>query len=159
MNVWKEPQIRGMTMKIKRTIEIEESVFEIIKGLDKATCSSVVDSAYEAIARSTPYNPSDDAISRSGIKNTVVDLACNPNDMCDEQVCAFNGALQMVCDAIDNAPAVNERPKGEWILQYRNLNGEYYTCSQCGRMILVDAEEESLSDYPFCNCGTDMREE
>jgi len=51
-------------------------------------------------------NPTGDAISRSGIKSTVVNLACNPNDMCDEQICAFNGALQMVCEAIDNAQAI-----------------------------------------------------
>lgn len=42
-------------MKVKRIIEIEESDFEIIKGLDKTTCSSVVDAAYEAIKQSKPY--------------------------------------------------------------------------------------------------------
>ncbi len=88
--------------------------------------------------------------------------------------------MDCFCDLIDNAPAVEEvsviefkeplpmvkaqkivkalskEPKGEWILQYRNLNGEYYTCSQCERMILVDPEQ-SLSDYPYCHCGAYMR--
>lgn len=49
-----------------------------------------------------------------------------------------------------------ERPRGKWILQYRCLEGDFYTCSQCKRMILVDPKE-SLSDYPYCHCGADMR--
>lgn len=83
----------------------------------------------------------------------------------------------LIASIIDNAPTVNlekrsfiegykegceegkkcyERPQGEWILQYRCLDGEYYTCSQCGRIMLVEPEQ-SLSDYPFCHCGADMR--
>ena len=62
-----------------------------------------------------------------------------------------------VSEISDLIKAYDERPKGEWILQYRCLDGEYYTCSQCERMILVEPEQ-SLSDYPFCHCGADMRD-
>ena len=81
---------------------------------------------------------------------------------------------------IDNAPTVeipcnqiiweqgyecgkNERPQGEWIMQRHDLDGCFYTCSNCGRMIRVplfidDPEDnETLSHYPFCHCGAKMK--
>ena len=56
-----------------------------------------------------------------------------------------------------------ERLQGEWIMQRHDLDGCFYTCSNCGRMIRVplfidDPEDnETLADYPFCHCGADMR--
>jgi len=53
-----------------------------------------------------------------------------------------------------------ERPKGEWIMQLHTLEGEFYTCSICGRPIRVSSyveDNETLKDYPFCHCGADMR--
>jgi len=53
-----------------------------------------------------------------------------------------------------------ERPTGEWIMQLHNCDGEFYTCSVCGRMIRVSPyveDNETLKDYPFCHCGADMR--
>ena len=55
-----------------------------------------------------------------------------------------------------------ERPQGEWIMQLHNCDGEFYTCSVCGRMIRVSPyveDNETLKDYPFCHCGADMRGE
>jgi len=52
------------------------------------------------------------------------------------------------------------RPEGEWIMQLHNCDGEFYTCSVCGRMIRVSPyveDNETLKDYPFCHCGAEMR--
>lgn len=51
---------------------------------------------------------------------------------------------------------------GYWEIQRRDSDGCFYTCSNCGRMIRVplfidDPEDnETLADYPYCNCGTKM---
>ena len=46
------------------------------------------------------------------------------------------------------------RTQGEWInlIDIKNL----YKCSICGRTIGL-THNETLSDYPFCHCGADMR--
>lgn len=79
--------------------------------------------------------------------------------------------LDKAYEIIDNAPTVVEdydtgyqdgledglndiRPQGEWInlIDIKNL----YKCSICGRTIGL-TYNETLSDYPFCHCGADMR--
>ena len=56
-----------------------------------------------------------------------------------------------------------ERPQGEWVMQRHDLDGCFYTCSNCGRMIRIplfidDPEDnETLADYPFCHCGAEMK--
>ena len=68
-------------------------------------------------------------------------------------------------NAIRNGTPYEEKPKGEWIMQRHDLDGCFYTCSNCGRMIRIplfidDPEDnETLTDYPFCHCGADMRKE
>lgn len=53
-----------------------------------------------------------------------------------------------------------ERPQGEWILiddvddPLDRLNR--YKCSECGRIIRI-YDHQTLSDYPYCHCGADMR--
>lgn len=78
-----------------------------------------------------------------------------------------------IIEIIDNAPTVVEdydtgyqdgledglndiRPLGKWInlIDIKNL----YKCSICGRTIGL-CHDETLSDYPFCHCGADMRGE
>ena len=65
------------------------------------------------------------------------------------------------CEVIKEA--INSRPQGEWIMQRHDLDGCFYTCSNCGRMIRVplfidDPEDnETLADYPFCHCGAAMQ--
>ena len=55
------------------------------------------------------------------------------------------------------------RPQGEWVMQRHDLDGCFYTCSNCGRMIRIplfidDPEDnETLADYPFCHCGAEMK--
>jgi hypothetical protein len=72
--------------------------------------------------------------------------------------------LRDVFCCIDNATAVEPtRPQGKWIMQRHDLDGCFYTCSICGRMIRVplfidDPEDnETLADYPFCHCGAEMK--
>ena len=69
-----------------------------------------------------------------------------------------------VQESIDLAiKALEERPQGEWIMQRHDLDGCFYTCSNCGRMIRVslfidDPEDnETLADYPYCHCGASMK--
>ena len=52
-----------------------------------------------------------------------------------------------------------ERPQGEWKLLYKGdeSHSANYECSICQREIYIDAKTESLTDYPFCHCGADMR--
>jgi hypothetical protein len=47
----------------------------------------------------------------------------------------------------------NERPQGEWIPLFAH---NIYKCSECERTIGLTTDE-TLSDYPFCHCGADMR--
>lgn len=50
-----------------------------------------------------------------------------------------------------------ERPQGEWIKnEGKDIRDNFYTCSKCGRTVNVLCGE-TLSDYPFCHCGADMR--
>ena len=56
---------------------------------------------------------------------------------------------------------LKERHHGKWILQSHSIDGFFYTCSVCNRMIRVSnnlKDNESLSDYPYCHCGADMRD-
>lgn len=52
-----------------------------------------------------------------------------------------------------------QRPQGEWKLLYKGDDNHCanYECSICQREIYFDAKTESLTDYPFCHCGADMR--
>lgn len=52
------------------------------------------------------------------------------------------------------------RAKGHWI-EYPELSDacfDYYQCSECKRVIKV-VRGGSLSQFPFCHCGADMRGE
>lgn len=47
---------------------------------------------------------------------------------------------------IDDAPTIEERPKGKWIFR----SGGYYKCNKCG--------EVERAEKNFChNCGADNR--
>ena len=67
-----------------------------------------------------------------------------------------------VREIIDNAPTVEERPKGEWIKHISSLE-----CSECKVKFFCGDEDENVQDYDPCNelnfnfcpnCGADMRE-
>ena len=61
-------------------------------------------------------------------------------------------------DVIDNAPTVEQRPQGQWVIK----KGEYswwHICSNCKATPLTSGltNQDVLSD--FCpSCGADMRE-
>lgn len=53
-----------------------------------------------------------------------------------------------------------DRPQGEWIKVYSDLDYEEYQCSICGRVVIIYKnvdKKELLERYPFCNCGADLR--
>lgn len=52
---------------------------------------------------------------------------------------------------IDNAPTVEERPKGEWVKCSLGFD-----CNKCG---YTQIYEDNICEYHFCpNCGADMKE-
>ena len=53
-------------------------------------------------------------------------------------------------DVIDNAPIVEERPQGEWIMNKTSARGRNYTCTNCQKVSRNKSEF-----YP--KCGADMR--
>jgi hypothetical protein len=55
-------------------------------------------------------------------------------------------------------PAQHERKKGRWIVIVRGFKLTSYKCSECGRYIVDDTGYDVKKDYPFCNCGADMKE-
>lgn len=123
-----------------------------------------------------------DLISREALKTTIIE-PLNVNDACkNDWYEGYYTAKNEDIMTIDNAPTVTsftlediegiraetikmmknryERPQGEWIMQRHDLDGQFYTCSICGRMIRVSPyveDNETLKDYPFCHCGADMR--
>ena len=55
-----------------------------------------------------------------------------------------------VAQIIDEAPTVEDRPKGKWIMNKTSKRGRNYTCTNC--------EKISRNKFNFCpNCGADMR--
>ena len=54
----------------------------------------------------------------------------------------------------------NKRPKGKWVSiddpddPLDQLNR--YECSECGRIIRI-YDWQTFADYPFCQCGAEMR--
>ena len=91
------------------------------------------------------------AISQSQLANAPI-VKINTNDI----------EYKAYCKGVEDGKKI-ARPQGEWIMQRHDLDGCFYTCSNCGRMIRVslfidDPEDnETLADYPFCHCGADMR--
>lgn len=49
--------------------------------------------------------------------------------------------------------------QGEWKLLYKGdeFHCASYECSICQREIHFDTKTESLTDYPFCHCGAEMK--
>lgn len=73
------------------------------------------------------------------------------------------GFIGTVGQLIDNAPTVEERPKGKWVeVDVRNCHATL-KCSVCDRVIepSFNFGEYSYEDiktfYPYCHCGADMR--
>lgn len=70
-------------------------------------------------------------------------------DVFDEGYEAGKAVGRKVCDSCK----IYKRPQGEWIPLFAH---NIYKCSECERTIGLTTDE-TLSDYPFCHCGADMR--
>lgn len=63
--------------------------------------------------------------------------------------------IENIITIINNAPTIENRPKGEWIYDGTTLSLDWYICSEC-KDYVNSAQEEG---YRFCPyCGADMRE-
>ena len=63
--------------------------------------------------------------------------------------------------AFDALPSVTlHQNTGRWIkeISLHGWDGNSYQCSVCGRSIHLDTEIETLDDYPYCHCGSKMKE-
>ena len=64
-----------------------------------------------------------------------------------------------IVDIIENAPTVEERKKGKWLMSSRSIGG---VCSECGESCsAVELTEKGIRMlWKYCpNCGADMRGE
>ena len=71
----------------------------------------------------------------------------------------------MILGQIDNAPTVEERKVGKWILNdnqgVQAVGYKTYHCSECNREISskYHGKMSLLKKYPYCHCGADMKGE
>ena len=57
----------------------------------------------------------------------------------------WNDAIDAI---IDNAPTVEERPTGKWI-----IDGHHYKCSRCNKTLAImfsETDDDDLIGCPFC---------
>ena len=111
---------------MKRIIDIPDNVVKAIQNGEDYRYD-----IHTAIAQSKPYNPSGDCISRSDLRKEVVGMMINKADDLEEVEFEINATLASVCEAIDNAPPVEPRPKGEWI----DYDNTFYKCPDCGYLL------------------------
>jgi rubrerythrin len=93
------------------------------------------------------------------LKKTIINICGNCSNIIREYkdgVPDGNCAIQHIMNMIDNAPTVEERPKGEWLLLSDVSPSGFGTwvCSQCGHGF-----RGIKSKMPYCTCGADMRGE
>lgn len=60
---------------------------------------------------------------------------------------------------IKKLPAADVRPvvRGEWEFIRKNVDGNVFKCSVCGRIVVIDGIFFRIERFPFCHCGADMR--
>ena len=98
-------QTRRTTMELIVKIPDEDYKY-ICKIANDLEGRAVLPTDWKAIANGTPYNPSGDTISRSALKKEVVGMMINKADDLEEVEFEINAVLASVCEAIDNAQAV-----------------------------------------------------
>ena len=90
----------------------------------------------------------EDAISREEAKKKFDGLLPN--------IGLTGGCVQKM---LDELPPIQPKVKaGKWIRQQSHLDYTHtYECSECGRTIY--AEDDDLTDFPYCHCGAKMEVE
>lgn len=94
----------------------------------------------------------------------ITDMDCDKCAWRDREWgrCKRGGDFEDACCAIENAPTIEERKTGRWILHENQRqedvdNGNYlYICSECGKSDI----HAKTQDVPFCWwCGAKMEVE
>ena len=152
---------------MKLIIDISEEDYKSLKDLQSmmiccgGNCKTVQVDVINAIRNGIPYNPTGDLINREALIKSINDFYDNHfNGLVPNELITYAEAVD---NFINNAPAIEARPKGKWvkIREERcsvDMSGEIatrYRCFRCGRSITILPSK--LVDYPFCNCGADMR--
>lgn len=87
----------------------------------------------------------------------ITDMDCDKCAWCDKEWsrCKRGSDFEDACCAIENAPTIEERKVGKWIVY--KAPDKYHCglckCPFCGEEMIAESDE-----YNFCpNCGADMR--
>jgi Pyruvate/2-oxoacid:ferredoxin oxidoreductase delta subunit len=99
-----------------------------------------------------------DLISRSALIKTLNEAQVEFDE--------FYKGLGRAKTIVNNAPTVEERQTGKWILEeiyydnYHMIDNNIFYCSICGRRVTTTASKATVAVvYPFCQgCGTKMEE-
>lgn len=143
-------------MKIKRIIEIDEEEYKLRKVWAESDNLCSPDTLM--IAQSKPYDDSGDCISRSAVTKQLEEMA---NDEWNIKVGADKG-LECAIDVIENAQAVEARPKGEWTYGEDDCGQDGWFCSECGFFVpwyyqYYEKDINFIRDYKVCpHCKAEM---
>lgn len=128
--------------KVKLLIELDEDIYNDIKKSGLCGYSSDREEVSKAIANGTPYNPSGDCISRSDLKETIIE-PLNVNDAAkNDWYEGYYTAKNEDVMAIDNAQTVPERDyrQGWHDAITKALNEAYTITSEDGSFKVVQTE-------------------
>lgn len=65
---------------------------------------------------------------------------------------------KMFENAIEEAPTIEERKKGKWIIEPHTKGMYIHRCSECMKVLMLSPTDQPK--YNYCpNCGADMRGE
>ena len=163
-----------MSKKIKLLIEVDEENYQLIKGMADVAGMSFC----EILRNGTPYNPTDDLISREAIRKALnaafdcEDATKYGNKNAEQQSKSYSTLMlyeiaDIVEDCCDNAPTISvdmgvdsgdstvyTRPQGEW---YYSID-KGWECNQCHEIVKDMPTCMRKALYNFCpNCGAELR--
>lgn len=94
-----------------------------------------------------------DLIDRDVARNILNDLSFNCGELLRYVSTVIPADKNDNDEIIDDAPTVEQRPQGKWIVIFDEDNVKTCKCSICGRMEdIVDFDK-----YPYCHCGAKMK--
>ena len=135
----------------------EQALDKIKEESDLYPEDSVDSVEWLEVYKALEQQPSDDCVSRQAVIDTV-------DNTIAKYIPTFIGPYEKIplelARAIKNvSPVTPTRKKGKLIKVTETDFGIGYQCSECGRFILTESiDERKLEDFPYCHCGTDMRE-